>query len=226
MAANPDNRTKSRDGRVRRGARNHEAIVQAIYQLVRETHLPPTVDDVARRAGLGRRTVFRQFADLDALYRTLGERVLREAMSLIGPAAPSGGLETDLVALVERRARVFEHITPFRRGARLVRHGSTFLQEQDRLAAEGFRATLLGVLEPHLRGTAAETVADTVEALDLLLSFEAWERLRHQQKTGVKRAQQILAAAALALLNSATAPVAGAKGAARRRGAAALRMTL
>lgn len=211
MVGSGERRTESEDGRVRRGARNNEAIVQAIYELIRENHLPPTIDDVAKRARVGRRTVFRQFEDLDALYRTMGERVLREAMSLISPAAPSGSLEADLVALVQRRARVFEHITPFRRAARLVRHESKFLQEQDRMATTSLRAAMLGVLQPHL----AREAEDTIEALDLLLSFEAWDRLRHQQKASVKRAQQILAAAALTLVKAVAVPTAAAKGSVR-----------
>ncbi len=201
MVAGPEKRKESEDGRVRRGASNHEAIVQAIYELICESHLPPTIDDVAKRAGVGRRTVFRQFEDLDALYRTLGERVLREAMSLIVLAPPSGNLETDLDALLQRRARVFEHITPFRRAARLVRHESALLQEQDRMATMSFRAALLAVVGSHLNRESE----DTLEALDLLLSFESWERLRHQQKVSVKRARQILAAAALTLVTAAKA---------------------
>jgi AcrR family transcriptional regulator len=208
MVANVRRRTESRDGRVRRGARNNEAIVQAIYELTRERHLPPTVDEVATRAGVGRRTVFRQFQDLDTLYRTMGERVLREAMSLIPPTAPSKNLEADFAALVQRRALIFEHITPFRRSARLVRHESAFLQDQDRLATASFRAAMLAVMAPYLSGEAE----DTIEALDLLLSFEAWERLRHQQKASVPRAQQILMAAGLTLVKSAAAPAARAKG--------------
>jgi hypothetical protein len=69
------------------------------------------------------------------------------------------------------------------------------------MATTGLRAAMLGVLQPHL-GTEAE---DTIEALDLLLSFEAWERLRHQQEVSVKRAQRILAAAALTLVTAARA---------------------
>jgi AcrR family transcriptional regulator len=161
--------------------------------------LPPTIDEVAERAGLGRRTVFRQFRDLDALYRAMGERVMREAMALVTLAAPTGSLETDLTALVGRRSRVFEHITPFRRAARLVRHESTFLQEQEKAMTMAFRARLLGVLEPHVRVEGG----DTIDVLELLLSFEAWERLRHVQKVGVKRAREILLGAALTLVRSA-----------------------
>ena len=54
----------ARDGRVLRGARNHALIVQAIYDLVRAGNVAPTAEEVAARAGVGVRTIFRQFKDL------------------------------------------------------------------------------------------------------------------------------------------------------------------
>ncbi len=198
MAADEEKRseTASGDGRVRRGARNNDAIVQAIYELIRDTHLPPTVDDVAARAGVGRRTVFRQFEDLDALYRSMGERVLREALALVVLAPFTGVLAADLAALVERRARIYEFVTPFRRASRLVRHESAFVREQQTMMSMGFRAALRAVLEP------ANADDDTFEALDLLLSFEAWERLRHQQALSVERAQELLTRTALTVVTA------------------------
>jgi hypothetical protein len=139
--------------------------------------------------------VFRQFADLDALYRGMGERVLGEIRALVTVTPPTGDLATDLRALVDRRAQVFEHVAPFRRAARLVRHGSAFLQQQDAIATRVFRAGLVAVVGPHLGGDPAERI----EALDVLLSFEAWDRLREQQRLSARRAAQVLLNAALAL---------------------------
>lgn len=190
---------------------NGQAYGGSFFDRVLACHTEACALDVAVADTIRKRT----FLSLTALVRRGAitgerlERVLREAMSLIAPAMPSGSLEADLAALVQRRARVFEHITPFRRAARLVRHESAFLQEQDRMATTGLRAAMLGVLQPHLGSKSG----DTIEALDLLLSFEAWERLRHQQKASVKRAQQILAAAALTLVKAA--PTAAPKGNAR-----------
>jgi AcrR family transcriptional regulator len=189
------------DGRVQRGARNHEAIVKAVYDLVRENHLPPTVEEVAERAGVGTRTVFRQFADLDTLFRSMGERVQQEVIALVTPSAPSGHLEDDLRALVGRRARIYEHITPFRRAARLVRHQSLFLREREAVVTKMFRMALEGVVLPHVGVDATSTL----EALDVLLSFDAWDRLRDEQKLGARRAEAVLLEATTALCNAAIA---------------------
>lgn len=191
------------DGRSLRAAKNHEAIVQALYDLVRATHLPPTVADVAKHAGVGMRTVFRQFEDLDALYRSLAERVQGEIMAKIVLVPPSGDLDADLRVLVGRRARIFEHLAPFRRAARLVRHTSNFLQEQDATTAKMFRTMLEAIVSPHL----AQGAEDALEALDVLLSFETWDRLRDRQQLTVKRAERVLAEAAATIARAAAKPV-------------------
>ncbi len=183
------------DGRVRRGARNHEAIVDAMYELVRTTHAPPTMDEVARRAGVGTRTVFRQFQDLESLYRSMNERLLGEILSMVSVTPPTGELESDLRALAHRRAQIFEHIMPFRHATRGLRHTSTFLREQDTRFAQMLRAMVETIVRPHL----AEDAQSTLEILDLLLSFEAWDRLRETQKLSEKDAEQAIGDAALVL---------------------------
>jgi hypothetical protein len=45
-----------------------------------------------------------------------------------------------------------------------------------------------------------------VEALEVLLSFEAWDRLRDQQKLSAKRAEAVLLGAATALATATVAP--------------------
>ena len=188
----------AKDGRALRAAKNHEAIVRAVYELVRETHETPSVEAVAARAGVGTRTVFRQFDDLEGLYRSMSERVQEEVLGLLVVAPLTGRLDDDLPALVARRARIFEHVLPFRRAVRHARHRSPFLLEQDAVQARLFRAALATVLEPHLRRD-AEHAEGTLEALDALLSFDVWDRMRGLRRHSAKRAEQILAHAALVL---------------------------
>lgn len=192
------------DGRVLRGERNHAAIVQAIYELVQATHLPPTVEEVARRAGVGTRTLFRQFEDLESLYQSLHDRLEGEIIALALPVEPSGQLEDDLRALIARRARIYEHMTPFRRAGRIARSTSAFLKDRDARATRVFRAMLVAVVGPHFPpALAARDGAQSIEVLDVLLSFEAWDRMRDQQGLSVDRAKRVLLNAALAIVDAA-----------------------
>src|SRR5262249_35992701 len=60
------------DGRQRRSERSRGAIVQALFELTRAGELEPTAQQVAARARVGIRSVFRHFADMDSLYAELG----------------------------------------------------------------------------------------------------------------------------------------------------------
>src|SRR5213076_1131404 len=69
------------DGRRKRGEDNRNRISQAFLSLVAEGVVAPTAEDVAHRAGVGLRSVFRHFTDMEALYREMAahsQRLVRE----------------------------------------------------------------------------------------------------------------------------------------------------
>jgi AcrR family transcriptional regulator len=190
------------DGRAARSARSRRAIADAVYELVRARGAMPSVEEVAARAGVGERTVFRQFNDLDELARSVHERLFPEVIALSRGQEPTGDLAEDVGALVARRARVFEHIAPFRRASRGHRERSPFMTDRDAAMAAMMRATIESVLSPHL----SEAQRDLVEIIDVLLSFEAWDRLRTVQKLTAERAESALRTGALAMLAGAHRP--------------------
>ena len=61
----------STDGRVLRRERNRAEIVDALLALLREGHVEVSAAQIAERARLSERSVFRYFDDLDDLYRTV-----------------------------------------------------------------------------------------------------------------------------------------------------------
>src|SRR5262249_22213473 len=78
------------DGRVRRGERSGDAIVVALVELVGEGILEPTAQQVAARARVGMRTVFRRFSDMESLFAEMGARVQAEALPLLAGGRPRG----------------------------------------------------------------------------------------------------------------------------------------
>ena len=56
------------DGRRRRGQNNRARIVTAMLEIIRTGDMSPSADQVAARADVGLRTVFRHFKDMDSLY--------------------------------------------------------------------------------------------------------------------------------------------------------------
>ena len=177
-------RAVSSDGRLRRGERSREAIVAALFELVGEGVLEPTAQQVAERARVGIRSVFRHFDDMDGLFATMDERLRADALPILREASSEGTLRERARALVDRRVRLFERIAPVQALGRRAALALA-LPEHAALAA-GARAA---------RGAAAraarafERAFRVVDALDVLLSFEAWDRLRTDQRLSRERAR-------------------------------------
>ena len=65
----------STDGRRRRSQRSRDRIVTAMIDLVEAGAITPSAEEVAARAEVGLRSVFRHFRDMESLYREI--RALR-----------------------------------------------------------------------------------------------------------------------------------------------------
>jgi AcrR family transcriptional regulator len=186
------------DGRVRRGERNREAIVDALFALVGAGELQPTAEQVAARAGVGLRSVFRHFRDMESLYAALDARLRGEVSPIVWEPVPRGSRASRARALVQRRARLFERIAPYKRSGNLARQRSPFLAASHRALVGELREHLLRWL-PEL-ASAPREVADAIE---LATSFEAWDRLRGDQRLSVARATAAVEASLVALLRKA-----------------------
>jgi AcrR family transcriptional regulator len=79
------------DGRTARSLRSRRAIVDAMRALHAEGDLSPTGPRVAERAGVSLRTVWQQFADMEALLVEANRRDDEILRSLLGPAAGRAG---------------------------------------------------------------------------------------------------------------------------------------
>jgi AcrR family transcriptional regulator len=193
----PDAAVAAGDGRVLRAQRSREAIVGALVDLVRGGALEPTAQQVAERAGVGLRSVFRHFSDMESLFGAIGERVFAEAAPLLFGGKPTGGIEQRARDLVERRARFFEHVLPFKRSGNLRRAHSPFLEARHGGLVRQLRLDLLRWLPELERASAA-----ALDAFDLVLSFESWDRLRGDQRLEPEAARAAMLAATLALAAS------------------------
>ena len=185
------------DGRVRRSERSRAAMVQALYDLVGEGVLQPTAQQVAERAQVGIRTVFRHFSDMDSLLAEVDGRVRSQALPLFREPRSGGRIAARMRGVVERRIRIFEQIAPYKRSGGLQRWRSEFVARQHATFVRELRADLLAWL-PELRSAPSEVV----EALDAALSFEVWDRLRTDQRLGRERARAALECLVTAIMNT------------------------
>lgn len=192
---------KETDGRRLRRALNREAVVDALLDLYREGNLRPGTDEIAERAGISPRSLFRYFEDADDLAGEAVTRQLGRAMPLlplaVGPDAP---FDVRVAALVEQRLRLFTtlgqaaHVArlraPFQpRLAMSLREGRKFLRSQAR--------TLFAI---ELMSMADHEAEAALAAADVLTSFESYQLLTADQGLPVDEARSVLVAALEVLL--------------------------
>ncbi len=186
----------STDGRVLRSERSRQRIADALYELIGEGEPTPSAQTVADRAGVGIRTVFRLFSDMDALYATISVRLEQDMLPMLrsGPTEDAA-LDERLDSMLAARVALYERFGSYMRATHRLRARSEFLAAEFRKLVLTLRERLARWL-PELR----EAPADLVEALDQATSFEAWDRLRIDQRLSRPRAQAAMRYAARALV--------------------------
>lgn len=177
------------DGRRQRSENNRARIVEAMLTLVAEdpgTGLP-SAEAVAARAGVGLRTVFRLFEDMDGLYRGMQSVMMARFADMLMPLPSTGNWREDLRRELARRAELFEVLLPLQIAADSQRHRSPALQEGKTRMVAMSRALLLQLLPAE-----ATRDGDRMSALELTVSFEAWRRLRKEQGQSVDGACRVM----------------------------------
>ena len=183
------------DGRVQRSERSREAIVKAMLELIGEGSISPTAQQVAERADVGVRTVFRHFSDMDTLFATMNERLTEEVSSLFIDEVQTGNLKTRLEAMIENRLAILEKLEPYLRTSALQRTRSPFLEKQHDRNIRTLRRDLRRWL-PELDSAAPELEA----GLEMVLSFDAFNQLRRDQRLGIRNTHAVLCRVALGLM--------------------------
>ena len=184
------------DGRRARGAENRRRIVAAMLELIGEGEISPGAEQVAARAEVGLRTVFRHFDDMESLYREISALMSAELLPIANAPFPDSDWQDRIADLIKRRARVFEKMMPFKIAADVHRHRSDFLNKENAELIAMQRRTLAVAL-----GDGFKLDPLKFEALNLVMSFDAWRHMRIDQKLSVAQAKKLLMMSAEALLS-------------------------
>ncbi|WP_422016191.1 TetR/AcrR family transcriptional regulator [Roseateles sp.] len=187
------------DGRVNRSIATRKKIVDALTALVFEGHITPTAEQVAQRADVGLRTVFRHFDDMDALYREISIDVDVQIQPLLQARLNAPTWQERVLLSIDHRSDIYDRTAALHLAAQVHRHESPYLTQNLMDAARLQRDLLQRLLPP-----AVAQDARLLEALDLMLSFEAWIRLRREQGLPADQAREVMRLGVKALL--ATVP--------------------
>jgi AcrR family transcriptional regulator len=175
------------DGRHQRSEASRAKIVAAMLEICAEGEFEPSAEAVAQRAGVGRRTVFRHFNDMDSLFAEMHHAMLKRVEHLFAKPIESTSPKDRLLSLVARRIALFEDILPIKTAADAHRHRSAFLRKAHEKTTLILRDMLKFVVDPLVQDE-----PERFEAIELMLSFEAWRRLRREQNLSVADATNVV----------------------------------
>ncbi|MBM3645976.1 MAG: hypothetical protein FJX02_16780 [Alphaproteobacteria bacterium] len=169
-----------RDGRIVRGLRTRQALIQATLDLIQAGDVEPTSAAIATIAGVSSRALFQHFTALGDLYAAAFELAVSRALGANREVDGAQSLFNRIETLVADRAALFEEWLPVWRFAERVRAvapavdaGVAQLRATLRQRLETWFALELAALEPAHR----EVLLDS---LDLAFGFDSWMSMRRQ----------------------------------------------
>ena len=183
----PRSNTPLTDGRRERSRSSRSKIIAAMLDLVGNGDVAPSAARVAEVAGVGLRSVFRHFDDMDELYKEMGDVIEARVMPIILQAPSGTTWKEKLIDIADRRAKVFETILPFRISANLKRFQSPYLMQDYRRMLRLESETV----EAHLPQAVMHDVV-AARGLNVILSFQTWRLLRHDQDLPVDDAKAVV----------------------------------
>lgn len=167
------------DGRRARRERGRAAVIDAVFELLREGKVPPPAQLVAERAGVSEASLFRYFESLQDLQREALARFVDRFGHLFAiPGAGTGPLDDRVAGFVSARRRLYREVAPMLRltRARAVDHEPS--AEAVAISREMLAEQVRSQFAPELATMTPARAADAVALVDSLSSPETWEILQ------------------------------------------------
>lgn len=175
------------DGRRRRSARSREAIVKAALGLIDRGILAPTAQQIADAAGVGIRSFFRHFDDMESLFAAIDAHARDQIKQLFEVGNIDRPLTDRLDVFLRSHGQAFALLCPIILSTQAQIWRSEILRERYARDQKNLRAVLLAWF-PELQAAAPSVI----EAADALTSFEMWYRLRHHQNLSADETRALL----------------------------------
>ncbi|HUS41866.1 MAG TPA: TetR/AcrR family transcriptional regulator [Ilumatobacteraceae bacterium] len=180
------------DGRTLRRTRNRTAVIAALLAIIREGNLRPGASEIADRAGVSHRSIFRYFDDLDDLVLTAIDHAFEEAGPLAGiPGIGSGSLDERIATLVDARLALFESVDGTMQLARMRAPSIPSIDEGIAEIAQVFRVQITEHFATELAAVAEHDAPLLVDGVVVLTSYDSFaihRRLLHSDTHRIRAA--------------------------------------
>jgi AcrR family transcriptional regulator len=192
------------DGRHARRERGQRAVINALFELIQEGNLSPSVEEVGARAGVSVATIFRNYGSLDEIGRQLVELFEERFGALfIIPRIGDGPLNERIARFCDARLNLYETTWPF----------ISFMTVRSRKHkdAAGNLQRVREILNKQIRrhfalelGSLGQAEAmDLAATIDAFASPESWALMQASHDRTRRQIKRAWSAALLALLEPA-----------------------
>ena len=200
----PERRPHNTDGRIARGERTREAIVEAHSSLLRDGVLRPTGKVIAERAGISLRTLWLNFKDLEALFVATTAYWQEADLALREEIDAGQSLPDRIDSYIRQRVRRLEHLAPAARSAALGEPFSAALARSRAVHVRRVSDDIDLAFGPELAAAGADRDA-LAKALFVAGSWPSWSSLRDDWQLDVPTATGVLRHTLTALLATGAA---------------------
>jgi len=175
------------DGRRKRSERSRAAIITATLNLIDNGNYVPTARQIAEEAGIGLRSFFRHFEDMEALMDTIDQQMREFYEPLFVRPFKDGTLEERIEDIVIDRSEAYERLKKLMMTSQAQLWRSKVVQKNYARNQKGLRQHL----EKWLPELKAQKPANR-EAAHAAASFENWHRLRQHQGLNLSDARMAM----------------------------------
>jgi len=191
LPAEPAPKPARVDGRRLRSARTKQLIIEAYLTLLRESPQIPTAATIAERAGYSVRSVFERFPDLHALRVAATDYAFTQGTAQAVARDFSGDRLTRLKSHVETRSWICEQWMPLWRALNANQGDSAELKSRIILIRQAILKRIELMYEPELASLDETAKRQTLIAIESLIDFESWARMREFANLSVEEAREV-----------------------------------
>src|SRR5262245_53473687 len=179
------------DGRRLRSERTRQSIMEAYIELLRERPEIPTAAQIAARAGISTRSIFERFVDLQGLSLATLDHAFAMGEAQAVARNVDGDRQTRVRSHVETRARTCEHWLPVWRVVIANLGRLNALRERVGFIRQAIVRRMELMYRPELEGLPAEERRDLLIALEAVIDFESWGRMRENHGLSFDEASSV-----------------------------------
>ena len=191
MSSERTTKTVRIDCRRLRSARTKQLIVEAYLALLRESPEIPTASAIAERAGYSVRSVFERFPDLHALRVAATDYAFTQGTAQAVARDVQGDRAARIRSHVETRSWICEEWLPLWRALVANQGDSPELKKRIIAARQSILRRIELMYDAELSTLDEVERRQTVLAIDALVDFESWARMREFSGMSIEEGREI-----------------------------------